>query len=139
MPWVVDTCVIIDVLEDDPDFGALSARTMDLRLPEGLVVCPVTYAELAPAFDGCRDLQDEFLSAAGVDWRIAWSFRDTLEAHTAWNRYVQHRRRQGTPKRPLADILIGAFASGQDGLITRNPADFAGFFPDLPLIDPTRC
>jgi hypothetical protein len=26
MPWVVDTCLVIDVLNDDPDYGRASAR-----------------------------------------------------------------------------------------------------------------
>jgi predicted nucleic acid-binding protein len=34
-------------------------------------------------------------------------------------------------RRPLADVLIGAFASRYQGLITRNTDDFASIFPDL--------
>jgi hypothetical protein len=29
MAWVVDTCVLLDVLEDDPSFGRASASTLD--------------------------------------------------------------------------------------------------------------
>ncbi len=29
MPWVVDTCNLIDVLEDDPTFGRQSAQALD--------------------------------------------------------------------------------------------------------------
>jgi hypothetical protein len=50
MKWVVDTCVVIDVLENDPDFGLRSARLLEERLAEGLAICPVTHVELAPAF-----------------------------------------------------------------------------------------
>jgi len=31
MAWVVDTCLIIDVLDDDPEFGAASARLIDAK------------------------------------------------------------------------------------------------------------
>ena len=38
------------------------------------------------------------------------------------------------PKRPIADILTGAFASRFDGLLSRNPADFESNFPSLNLV-----
>ncbi len=134
--WVVDTCVLIDVLEDDPDFGAASARLLDERASEKLAICPIVYAELAPAFEGSNELQQEYLRGVGVDFRRPWSWQDTRQAHAAWNRYAKQRRQRLAPKRPLADILIGAFAAGCGGLITRNRADFAGVFPDLLIIEP---
>lgn len=133
MPWVVDTCVLIDVLEDDPQFGRVSALTLDGHAADGLVVCPITYAELAPAFGGNPLLQDEFLAGVGADYRQEWTWEDTLSAHGAWNRFIQRRRAGLLPKRPLADIMIGAFASRYEGLITRNPDDFKSVFQDLPL------
>ena len=133
MPWVVDTCMLIDVLEDDPEFGESSALTLDAHAEDGLVVCPVSYAELSPAFQGDRPLQDEFLGGVGVDWRQDWLWEDTLRAHEAWNDFIQHKRAGRLPKRPLADILIGAFALRYQGLITRNPDDFKSVFPGLPL------
>jgi predicted nucleic acid-binding protein len=131
--WVVDTCLLIDVLEDDPAFGQASAELLDAHLDEGLLVCPVTYAELAPAFGGNADLQNEFLAGVGVDWRGDWIFRDTLRAHAAWADLIEKRRSGILPKRPIADILIGAFAVRHDGILTRNPSDFASLFPDLTL------
>ena len=50
MTWVVDTCVVLDVLEGDPEFGLASARLIDKLAGEGLSLCPVSYIELAPAF-----------------------------------------------------------------------------------------
>ena len=138
MPWVVDTCVLIDVLEDDPKFGAASAARLESLAGQGLVICPVTYAELAPAFAGQAELQDEFLSGVGADWTEPWTWQDTRAAHAAWAQFIEHRRRKRTPKRPLADVLIGAFASRHNGLITRNGKDFATLFPELHVEDPTR-
>jgi predicted nucleic acid-binding protein len=137
MAWVVDTCVLIDVLDDDPDFAASSAELLDQHLEEGLVISPVTYAELAPAFTGDRDLQGEFLSEVGIVYRESWTWEDTLRAHTAWNTHVQRRRENQARKRPLADILIGAFAQRFQGLITRNPDDFQPDFPELALLVPS--
>src|SRR4030081_3546144 len=111
MAWVVDTCILLDVLEDDPQFGHGSALTLDSYAEAGLVVCPVTYAELAPAFAGTAALQDESLRGVGVDSRRDWTWADTLCAHQAWHRFVERRRSHALPRRPLADILIGAFAT----------------------------
>ena len=138
MAWVVDTCVLLDVLEDDPEFGNSSAVTLDAHVEEGLIVCPVTYAELAPAFQGDRSLQDEFLGGIGLDYRQDWLWEDTLRAHEAWNTFVQRKRAGMLPKRPLADILIGAFAIRHQGLITRNPDDYKPVFPGLTLRGPLQ-
>jgi predicted nucleic acid-binding protein len=133
MAWVIDTCMLLDVLEDDPKFGESSAFTLDAHAEHGLVVCPVSYAELAPAFQGDRSLQDEFLGGIGVTYRQDWLWEDTLRAHEAWNDFVQRKRAGRLPKRPLADILIGAFSLRYQGLITRNPDDFRSVFPGLTL------
>lgn len=136
MTWVVDTCVILDVLEGDPEFGLASARLVDKQAGEGLVVCPVSYVELAPAFLGDKERQNKFLIELGIDYDQAWDWRDTQQAHKAWNHYVNRRRQERITKRPVADILIGAFASGRKGLLTRNASDFRAVFPKLTIATP---
>jgi hypothetical protein len=37
---------------------------------------------------------------------------------------------------PVADVLIGAFATTRQGLLTRNPAGFAVVFPSLTVVTP---
>lgn len=138
MAWVVDTCVLLDVLEDDPAFGAASAELLERLLADGLEVCPVTFAELAPAFAGDRGLQEEFLAGVGVSLPPAWREDDTLAAHQGWARHVRRKRRGGHPRRPLADVLIGAHATRRSGLVTRNPGDFRPIFPDLRVMVPER-
>jgi hypothetical protein len=82
-------------------------------------------------FNGNQSLQHEFFTRLGVTWGESWTFVDTEEAHRSWHRYVQFRRSEGAAKRPLADILIGAFASRFTGILTRNQADFQKLFPRL--------
>ena len=69
MIWVVDTCLVLDVLEDDRTYGESSARLLDERYPEGLILCPVSYIELGPAFGGDVRRQEAFLDGLGVDFR----------------------------------------------------------------------
>jgi predicted nucleic acid-binding protein len=134
--WVVDTCVLIDIAEGDPQFSRRSARLLDRRRPAGLLVAPVSYIELAPRFDGVETVQNEFLESMGVHWSEAWSWPDTLAAYRAWSGYMIKRRRGQERKRPIADILIGAFASRFDGLVTRNERDFHALFPQLRIESP---
>jgi predicted nucleic acid-binding protein len=138
MSWVVDTCVLIDVLEEDPDFGRASASCLHSYLKSGLVLSPVSMIELSPAFEGDLSMQKEFLSLCGVAAVTEAAFPNSLaRAHRAWNDYIQKKRLRQTEKRPVADIMIGAFACGFEGLITRNPKDFRVWFPELELIDPS--
>ena len=138
MPWVVDTCLVIDVLDDDPEFGEASAALLDRMSPEGLALCPVSFVELAPAFLGDSARQREFLDQVGIDDSSAWTWPDTEAAHKAWALHV-HLRRAGQAKhRPVADVLIGAFASTRQGLLTRNAADFAPLFPHVSIVGPAE-
>ena len=134
MNWVVDTCLIIDVLDNDPSFGAGSARLIDEYAKEGLSICPISYIELAPAFLGDRRRQDEFLSAIGIihDKMLDGHFIES--AYSAWDRQVSLKRSKKVLRRPIADILIGAFALRRKGILTRNPSDFTRVFPNLKVI-----
>ena len=136
MSWIVDTCVLIDILEADPDFGRASALCLRKYLSEGLKVSPVSMIELSPAFEGNLSKQKEFLSLCGVNYDVGLEASDVGRAHAAWNHYIQKKRLKVAAKRPIADIMIGAFATRFDGLITRNPKDFRPWFPDLKLIVP---
>jgi len=136
MAWVVDTCLLIDVAEADPTFGVASAKLLEAKRSEGLTICPVTYIELAPVFNGNTSGQNQFLFHVGVTWPEAWTELDTQESHHAWHRYVAARRSSRIPKRPVADILVGAFASRFDCLLTRDGGDFLQVFPVLPIVAP---
>ena len=136
MTWVVDTCIVIDILENDPNFGLRSATILETKLDEGLSICPVTFVELAPAFGGNANEQETFLRQAGIGFRDGWTTADTRTAHLAWHLHIDARRSGVVPKRPIADVLIGAFATNRRGLITRNATDFRRNFPDLQILEP---
>ena len=58
--WVVDTCVLIDLLRRDEAFATLAADALDAKRVEGLTIAPLTYVELAPALGGDVRAQDYF-------------------------------------------------------------------------------
>jgi len=134
MAWVVDTCLLIDIADADPQFASGSAALLSAKRSDGLVVAPVSYVELAPVFGGDVAQQELFLHHLQISWSQDWSRAETLAAHAGWHRYVQAKRLLRTPKRPMADILIGGFAERFDGLLTRNEADFRSVFPNLRIL-----
>ena len=135
--WVVDTCIVIDVLRKDPLHGVASARLLNELSSEGLVLCPVCFVELAPAFLGDIHRQQHFLDSIGIDYeQSAWTREDTLTAHAAWHRHTVARRMKASAKRPVADVLIGAFAMRHTGLLTRSSSDFGKIFPELAIRTP---
>ncbi len=125
MAWVVDTSVLLDIHLADPTFARSSAECLATHAEDGLTLAPVTYVELAPAFDGNCDLQNEFLAEAGLEWPVSWTLADSMQAHALWAVHVALKRSAHAAKRPVADVLIEAFAMRFDGLITRNPRHFS--------------
>jgi predicted nucleic acid-binding protein len=136
MAWVVDTCLLIDIAEADAEFGQASAAFLEAKASDGLVLCPVTYVELAPVFEGDPSLLNEFLDGAGIGRIEQWTQLDTHHAHQGWWRYVRAKRASRIGKRLVADILIGAFAMRFQGLLTRNISDFRVHFPALSIKQP---
>ena len=134
--WVVDTCVIIDVLSGDGVFSAKSADAIDAKRAEGLVVAPITHVELAPSFLGDVVKQDMVLSGLGIACDFAGNKEAVFAAHKVWNEHVQRKRLGEVSKRPIADVLIGAYAMQKGGLITRNEADFKALYPNLTVFNP---
>jgi predicted nucleic acid-binding protein len=125
MAWVVDTPVLLDIHLDDPTFGNRSGQCLMRYLPDGLVICPVSYIELAPAFSGDSSLQQAFLQEAGVDWLQPWTLLDTAASYQLWANHIAKKRAGRESKRPVADILIEGFAQRFQGIITRNPKHFS--------------
>lgn len=135
MTLVVDTCILLDILDEDPVFGLGSAQCLNAQQENELIVSPATYVELAPAFLGDRRLQDQFLDGLGI--HVASYEPGVLNAaHDAWNAHISRKRKGREARRPIADVFIGALASVHEGLVTRNAKDFRSLFPDLAIFEP---
>lgn len=134
--WVVDTCIVLDVLEEDPTFGRASAELLQRLWPEGLAISPVTMVELSAAFECDLSEQKRFLDQAGISYEEPWTPADTEQAHSAWAAYIATRRETRAAKRPVADLLIGGFAMNRTGLVTRNSRDFRPWFPRMRMREP---
>lgn len=136
MPWVVDTCLLLDIGLDDPKFGKRSESLLQEKAEAGLLVCPVTFVELAPAFAGDLSALRQFLLGIPVGFEEDWQERDTEMAARAWARHIGRKREGRENRRPVADVLIGAFGTRFEGILTRNGDDFHRFFPKLKVVAP---
>ena len=135
MAWVVDTCVVLDVACDDPQHGKRSAKFLGARLKDNLVLCPVTLIELAPQFNADMGELRNFCELSGLSHSESWSDTDTENAARVFSYYIELKRQKHSLRRPIADILIGAFAMRFQGLITRNPQDFKTYLPKLKILE----
>lgn len=97
MMWVVDTCVVLDVFENDPQFGQPSATLLQKLLPQSLAISPVTMVGLSAAFAGDLAEQKRFLDLAGISYAESWTANDTERAHAAWATYVKVKRAGQAP------------------------------------------
>ena len=138
MAWVVDTSVILDLVLSKSPWRAASLDCLRLHLSDGLCICPVTFVEVGPAFGGNPRAAGAFLHVLPISTDEAWTSNDTELAHCLWNNHQVRRRSLNAPRRPVADILIAAFASRFQGLITRNSTDFQKIAPVLTTVDPSR-
>ncbi len=136
MAWVVDTAVVLDLVIADSQHGTASTTCLRRHLADGLCVCPVTLAELGPAFRGDAEAAQSFLLAVPILTVEPWTHDDSTLALRLWHEHQLRRRQLAAPKRPVADVLIAAFASRFQGIITRNAADFRNISAQLVIVEP---
>lgn len=130
----LDTSVILDLLLDDPKFGALSEKALrTARLQGRLIVCEVVVAEVAPAFHSIEEM-DQFFGEVGIEFES--SVVDS--ARLAGAMYTRYLKNRGTAKRVLPDFLVAAHAVIQaDALLARDRGYYREYFDNLHLIDPS--
>ena len=128
MTTAVDTNVLLDVIESNPQFAAQSQEWIDIALSRGnIIICPVVYGELVPAF-ASKDELDEALESIGV----ALSAIDDAIAYEAGIRWQRYRQAGGMRTRILPDFLIGAHAlATADSFLTRDEGFYRSYFPEL--------
>lgn len=130
---LVDTNVILDVLEDDPQWADWSQRQLDRAvLNDTLCINAVIYAELSIAYERIEQLE-AMLTTAG--FRVEAIPREAL--FLAGKAFVRYRRGRGAKSGVLPDFFIGAHAAVSNyPLLTRDMRRYATYFPTLVLISP---
>ena len=130
---LVDTNVLIDVLENDPEWADWSIAQLRAQSKvHPLAINPIIYAELSLTFSTVEAL-DQTIEDIGLT--IMELPRPALFlAGKAFFRY----RRQGEKKHNvLADFFIGAHAAVLDcPLLTRDARRYKNYFTSVELITP---
>ena len=130
---LVDTNVLVDVLENDPEWadwsiGQLRAQSKVHRL----AINPVIYSELSLTFSTVEALDQilDNLNLAMIEMPIPALF-------LAGKAFVRYRRQGGTKSNVLGDFFIGAHAAvSRFPLLTRDTRRYTTYFSDVKLIAP---
>ena len=130
---LVDTNVLVDVLEDDPEWADWSIGQLRTQSRvHRLVINPVIYAELSLTFSTVEAL-DQVLS--GMQLPVVEMPRSAL--FLAGKAFAQYRRRGGTKGNVLADFFIGAHAAVAGWpILTRDGRRYQSYFPTVNLVMP---
>jgi predicted nucleic acid-binding protein len=130
---LVDTNVLLDIFEDDPQWAEWSqAELENASLQDSLAINAVIYSELSMAFERIEELEAVISEASLTVEPIP---REAL--FLAGKAFLTYRRRQGTKQGVLPDFYVGAQAA-IDGLtiLTRDPKRYRTYFPTVRLIAP---
>jgi predicted nucleic acid-binding protein len=130
---LVDSCVLIDVINRDPTWFKRSLEALDAWSRRGpVLINPVVYAVVSPEFDAPAVL-DALLDEVGLELREIP--REAL--FLAARAHQAYRRRGGLRAGVLSDFFIGAHAVVLElPVLTRDTRRFASCFPSLRLVMP---
>ncbi len=130
---LVDSCVLIDVLADDPAWADWSLDQLERCAALGpLLINPLILAEISPRFERASDLEVALAGLPLVKAALPWD-----AAFLAGQAFKVYRQSQGLKTSPMPDFYIGAHALvGQLQLLTRDAARYRSYFPTLALVAP---
>src|SRR5450631_1350831 len=130
---LVDTNVLLDVFEDDPEWAAWSQAKLDAAIAtDTLAINPIIYSELSIGFARIEELDAVIREASLVIEDLP---REAL--FLAGKAFLRYRRSRGTKHSVLPDFYIGAHAAVmQWPLLTRDVGRYLTYFPTVFLIAP---
>ena len=130
---LVDTNILVDVLENDPDWADWSVAQLQAQSKvHRLVINPIIYSELSLTFSSAEEL-DEVLD--GMKLPVLEMPKPAL--FLAGKAFVHYRRGGGAKNNVLGDFFIGAHAAVSDlPLLTRDTRRYKNYFPSVKLVTP---
>ena len=132
MPVMVDSNVILDMVNQDPLWLDWSRSALEQHLDGGLLVNAVIYSELCSSATASTDvdalLEDMALTLADIPRQALF---------LASKAHLSYRRQGGTKTAPLPDFFIGAHAQVLGiPILTRDQGRYKTYFPHVALICP---
>ena len=133
MSTLVDSNVLLDILDEDDEWMAWSASMLADAAKQGpVVVNQLILAEASVTFDTIEEVDEALPTPYFVRESLPWE-----AAFLAGKAFAAYRRRGGTKRSPVADFYIGAHAAVAGyTLLTRDPTRYRAYFPKLRIIAP---
>jgi predicted nucleic acid-binding protein len=130
---LVDTNVLLDVLEDDSEWAVWSQEKLDsASATETLAINAIIYSELSIAFARIEELEAVIAEAL---LNVESIPREAL--FLAGKAFLKYRRGRGSKQSVLPDFYVGAHAAVmQWPILTRDAKRYRGYFPEVQLITP---
>lgn len=132
---LVDTNVLVDVLEDDPAWADWSIDQLrEQSKIHDLAINPIIYSELSLTFEQVEDLDDVIEE---LELKFLEIPRPAL--FLAGKAFVRYRRQGGVKTNVLSDFFIGAHAAVMGcAILTRDSQRYRGYFPSIGLVTPAE-
>jgi predicted nucleic acid-binding protein len=130
---LVDTNILVDVLENDPDWADWSIAQLQAQSKvHRLAINPIIYSELSLTFSTVEAL-DQVLDS--LELRMLEIPKPAL--FLAGKAFVRYRRNGGVKNNVLGGFFIGAHAA-VSGLpvLTRDARRYKNYFPSVRLVAP---
>ncbi|MEM7603212.1 MAG: PIN domain-containing protein [Verrucomicrobiota bacterium] len=126
MITALDSCILLDVLLDDPVHGRRSIAAIQQARGEGrLIVCELVVVEIAPVL---RGRIEEFLDSLQINF-VPCDLPSSIHAAEAFDTYL---RRGGKRGRIVPDFLIASHAiQFSDRFLTRDEGFARDYFSEL--------
>ncbi len=131
----VDSCILLDLFTDDPNWADWSEGMLDkYSQTNRLYINSIVYTEVSIGFNTIEEVEN---AIAQLGIKIIEIPREAL--FLTGKIFLKYRRNKGTKNLPLPDFFIGAHSTvAKFGLITRDSAKFKTYFPQLKLIHPGK-
>ena len=131
---IVDSNVLLDVFAPDSASSEAVATGFESAASSAARLCinHVIFAEISPTFANAGAVK-AMVERLGIEL-VGLNEADAFRAGVCFREY----RRNGGPRTTiLPDFLIGAQAAARGWpILTRDTKRFAGYFPEVELIDP---
>ena len=129
---LVDSNIFLDVFAGGPASGWSRSALVEVGRSALLAVNPVIWSEISARFATVSDLEGA-LSGLPIE-RYPLPFEAAFLAGKA---HFAYRKAGGQREPTLPDFLIGAHAAVAGyRLLTRDPARYRSYFPDLDIVSP---
>lgn len=129
----VDSCVLLDLFTDDPNWGDWSESILEqYSQTNTLYINSIVYTEISIGFQNIEEVE---FAISNLGIRVLEIPREAL--FLTGKVFLKYRNNKGTKNSPLPDFFIGSHALVSNfELITRDLGKYSTYFPSLKLIHP---